>query len=104
MTLLAGRSITKSFGSRLILDAADLSVEPQARIGVIGPNGSGKSTLLKILAGLETPDGGGVSRGPDRYLLEEIVTQSRSTAASRRRTALLGVARAPGSSGRLNRR
>ena len=62
MTLLAGRAITKSFGSRLILDGAELSVEPQARIGVVGPNGSGKSTLLKILAGQETPDGGEVSR------------------------------------------
>ena len=62
MTLLAGRAITKSFGSRLILDGADLSIEPQARIGVVGANGSGKSTLLKILAGQETPDGGEVSR------------------------------------------
>ncbi len=65
MTLLAGRAITKSFGSRLILDGADLAVEPGARIGVVGPNGSGKSTLLKILAGLETPDGGDVSRRRD---------------------------------------
>ena len=62
MTLLAGRAITKSFGSRLILDGADLAVEPRARIGVVGPNGGGKSTLLKILAGLEAPDGGEVSR------------------------------------------
>ena len=62
MTLLAGHAITKSFGSRLILDGADLAVEPQARIGVVGPNGGGKSTLLKILAGLETPDSGEVSR------------------------------------------
>ena len=62
MTLLAGRAITKSFGSRLILDGADLAIEPQARIGVVGPNGGGKSTLLKILAGLEAPDGGEVAR------------------------------------------
>ena len=62
MTLLAGRTITKSFGSRLVLDGADLAVEPHARIGVVGPNGSGKSTLRRILAGLETPDSGEVSR------------------------------------------
>jgi len=62
VTLLAGRAITKSFGSRLILDGADLAIEPGARIGVVGPNGGGKSTLLKILAGLEAPDAGEVSR------------------------------------------
>ena len=87
VTLLAGRSITKSFGSRLILDGADLVVEPQARIGVVGPNGGGKSTLLKMLAGLETPDGGVVSRrrgvrvayldqhpvGDDRTALQTVV-------------------------------
>ena len=61
MTLLAGHAITKSFGSRLILDGADLAVEPKARIGVVGPNGSGKSTLLEILAGLETSDRGEAS-------------------------------------------
>ena len=62
MTLLVGRTITKSFGSRLVLDGADLAVEPRARIAVVGPNGSGKSTLVTILAGLETPDSGEVSR------------------------------------------
>ena len=62
MTLLAGRSLRKSFGSRLILDGADLAVEPGARIGVVGANGSGKSTLMKLLAGLETPDAGEVTR------------------------------------------
>ena len=62
MTLLAGRGLRKSFGSRLILDGADLVVEPGARIGVVGPNGSGKSTLMKLLAGLESPDGGEVTR------------------------------------------
>ena len=62
MTLLAGRSITRSFGSRLILDGTDRSVEPEARIGVVWPYGSGRSTLPKILAGREDPDGGEVSR------------------------------------------
>ena len=62
MTLLAGRALKKSFGSRLVLDGADLTIEPGARIGVVGPNGSGKSTLMKLLAGLEEPDEGEVTR------------------------------------------
>ena len=56
------RGLTKSFGGRAILRGADLDVEAGARIGVLGPNGGGKSTLMRILAGLDTPDAGPVTR------------------------------------------
>jgi ATP-binding cassette subfamily F protein 3 len=62
MALLAARGITKSFGSRLILDGLDLDIEPGVRLGVIGPNGGGKSTLLRILVGEETADTGEVTQ------------------------------------------
>jgi ATP-binding cassette, subfamily F, member 3 len=58
MSLLQARGITKSFGSRLILDGLDFDVEPGVRMGIIGPNGGGKSTLLRILTGAETADAG----------------------------------------------
>ena len=84
MTLLAGRAITKSFGSRLILDRADLAVEPSARIGVVGPNGGGKSTLLKILAGLEAADSGEVAQARrSRRLPRPASGRRRSHAAAR---------------------
>ena len=62
MALLAARGITKSFGSRLILDGLDFDVEARVRMGVIGPNGGGKSTLLRILAGEELADAGEMTR------------------------------------------
>jgi ATP-binding cassette subfamily F protein 3 len=62
VTLLALDSVSKSFGSRLVLDRLDLQVNAGARLGVIGANGSGKSTLLRLLAGLEEPDAGRVVR------------------------------------------
>ena len=60
--LLSARDIKKSFGGRLILDGLDLELADGMRVGVLGPNGGGKSTLLAILAGLEEPDGGTVTR------------------------------------------
>jgi ATP-binding cassette, subfamily F, member 3 len=60
--LLSARDLKKSFGGRLILDGLDLELADGMRIGVLGPNGGGKSTLLALLAGLEEPDGGTVTR------------------------------------------
>ncbi|WP_051323637.1 ABC-F family ATP-binding cassette domain-containing protein [Candidatus Solirubrobacter pratensis] len=59
---LAARGIGKSFGGRSVLRGAALDVAAGSRIGVLGPNGGGKSTLLRIVAGLETPDAGEVTR------------------------------------------
>ena len=70
---LAG--VTKHFGAQKVLDQVALTVGPRARIGLVGPNGVGKSTLLRILAGLEEPDEGSVSRAPENltagYLPQE---------------------------------
>jgi ATPase subunit of ABC transporter with duplicated ATPase domains len=57
-------AVTKRYGAQLVLDRVDLTVGPHARVGVVGPNGAGKSTLLEILAGVELPDAGTVTRAP----------------------------------------
>jgi ATPase subunit of ABC transporter with duplicated ATPase domains len=61
---LAAHSVTKHHGSHVVLEEVSLGVPPRARIGVVGANGAGKSTLLRILAGLEEPDAGRVTRAP----------------------------------------
>jgi ATPase subunit of ABC transporter with duplicated ATPase domains len=61
---IAARDITKSFGPRVVLDRVSCTIGPLHRVGVVGPNGSGKSTLLRILAGLDNPDAGTVTRTP----------------------------------------
>ncbi len=61
-TLLDAQKVTRRWGARCVLDAVDVRVDAGSRIGLIGPNGAGKSTLLRILAGLETSDGGLVRR------------------------------------------
>ncbi len=61
---LAAHSVTKHHGPQAVLEDVSLGVPPCARIGVVGPNGAGKSTLLRIIAGIEEPDGGRVTRAP----------------------------------------
>jgi ATPase subunit of ABC transporter with duplicated ATPase domains len=76
MSTLVASNISKSHGSALVLDDVSLTVRPSARIGIVGPNGIGKSTLLRVLAGVEVPDSGSVSRTPDTltvgYLPQEV--------------------------------
>ncbi|GGM74469.1 ABC transporter ATP-binding protein [Longimycelium tulufanense] len=66
-------SVSKSFGIRTLLDAVSLGVSSGDRIGVVGLNGHGKTTLLEVLAGVEPPDTGRVSRTRD--LRTAVVTQ-----------------------------
>jgi len=61
-TILTATDIVVRFNERAVLDGASLTVGEQDRIGMVGRNGSGKSTLLRILAGLQTPDSGEVTR------------------------------------------
>ncbi|MCO1577145.1 ATP-binding cassette domain-containing protein [Crossiella sp. SN42] len=66
-------SVSKSYGVRPLLDAVSLGVSQGDRIGVVGLNGGGKTTLLEVLAGVEPPDEGRVSRSRD--LRMAVVTQ-----------------------------
>ena len=54
------RGLRKGFGARPVLEPLDLDVAAGSIVSVIGPSGCGKTTLLRMLAGLETPDGGTV--------------------------------------------
>ena len=54
------RQVRKSFGSQLILDGVDLSIDSGESVVIIGSSGGGKSVLLKHMIGLLTPDSGQV--------------------------------------------
>jgi putative ABC transport system ATP-binding protein len=58
--LLAGRALTRSFGTTQALRGADVDVAAGEIVALMGPSGSGKSTLLHCLAGILTPDSGEV--------------------------------------------
>ncbi|MDV6011480.1 ABC-F family ATP-binding cassette domain-containing protein [Haloechinothrix sp. LS1_15] len=77
--LINTEAITKTYGERTLLRDVSLGVQDGDRIGVVGLNGSGKTTLLEILAGVEPPDDGRVSRARDLRLA--VVTQRTETGA-----------------------
>ena len=58
MPLITLQSVDFSVGGPLLLEKAELSIEPGERIALIGRNGAGKSTLLKLLSGDHKPDDG----------------------------------------------
>ena len=60
--LVSVQGLTKSYGLLPLFKGLSLGFNTNEKVGLIGPNGSGKSTLLKILAGLEEPDDGVLSR------------------------------------------
>ncbi|OTN75385.1 amino acid ABC superfamily ATP binding cassette transporter, ABC protein [Enterococcus sp. 8G7_MSG3316] len=56
--MLQLKKISKSFGSKKVIDGLDLTIEDGSILAVVGPSGGGKTTLLRTLAGLETVDEG----------------------------------------------
>lgn len=74
-------NITKSFGTRRVLDAVTFRVESGAAVALIGASGCGKTTLLRTIAGLEDADAGEVRIG------EHLVSSPRAIVPTERRGA-----------------
>jgi len=87
--MLTAHRLNKSFELQILFENASFNLNPGERTGLVGPNGCGKTTLMRILAGLELPSSGHVSRDPHlrigylpqgfepdpKLTLEEIISQ-----------------------------
>jgi len=62
MLLINFSKVSKDFGGNPIFRDIDLEIMEGERIGLVGENGGGKSTLFKLLAGIDTPTDGVISR------------------------------------------
>lgn len=51
-------NLSKAYGDNTVLEGIDLTIERTDRIALLGPNGSGKSTLARIIAGVDSFQGG----------------------------------------------
>lgn len=92
ITPLRADGVSLSYGERRILTDVSLTVAPGSRLGLIGENGAGKSTLLRLLAGVESPDGGTILR-PERvgFLWQEVRFRPEDTLESLIEHSLAGV-------------
>lgn len=54
--------VSKAFDIRALLERVSLGVSEGDRIGIVGRNGAGKSTLMKVIASVESPDQGRVTK------------------------------------------
>lgn len=60
--LLSAENIVKAYSEKLLLEDISLYIDKGDKIAVIGVNGTGKTTFLRILAQLEEPDRGTVTK------------------------------------------
>ncbi|MBQ1203203.1 MAG: ATP-binding cassette domain-containing protein [Loktanella sp.] len=65
--MLEFANVSKSFWTgtqrKVILDQVSFRVELGNSLGILAPNGTGKTTLINMMAGLEKPDEGTITRG-----------------------------------------
>ena len=82
--ILTATEITVRYGERAVIDAATLGIDDGDRIGLVGRNGCGKTTFLRILAGLQEPDNGVVTKRRDlvvSYLPQDFMLDAAKSVA-----------------------
>ncbi|HXJ72719.1 MAG TPA: ATP-binding cassette domain-containing protein, partial [Candidatus Dormibacteraeota bacterium] len=64
-TLINASDVVVRYNQQVVLNRATLAITEGDRLGLVGRNGCGKTTFLRVLAGLQTPDSGEVTRRRD---------------------------------------
>jgi ABC-type multidrug transport system ATPase subunit len=57
-SLITGRNLSKSYGSKLALNNVNFEIQKGAPVALVGPNGAGKTTLFSLLCGYIAPSMG----------------------------------------------
>jgi ABC-type Fe3+/spermidine/putrescine transport system ATPase subunit len=59
--MITVEAVSKTYGSKTIVDNLTLEVKDNEILCLLGPNGCGKTTLLNMLSGLTKPDSGNIT-------------------------------------------
>lgn len=60
--MISVNNVSVYFGAKPLFDDISFVLSAKERVALVGKNGAGKSTLLKLLAGIEQPTSGAISR------------------------------------------
>ncbi|MGE0090983.1 MAG: ABC-F family ATP-binding cassette domain-containing protein [Bacteroidales bacterium] len=76
--MISVEGLSVEFGGTKLFDNISFAINDKDKIALMGKNGAGKSTLLKIIAGVKTPNKGGVTAPADSviaYLPQHLMTE-----------------------------
>ncbi len=65
MNIFTAEGLSKSYSEHPLFTNLDISLSEGQKMALIAPNGTGKTSLLRIIAGIEEPDSGIVSKRKD---------------------------------------
>ena len=88
--MISVNNLGVEFSAKPLFSNISFVVNNQDRIALTGKNGAGKSTLLKIIAGMQSPTSGNVSRSSDTtvgYLPQQMVLADDTTIKEEARKA-----------------
>ena len=74
--MIAIQNLSVEFSSKSLFDNINYVINKRDKIALVGRNGAGKSTMMKIIAGLQSPTSGTVSKPTDitiGYLPQQMV-------------------------------
>ena len=74
--MISIQNLSVEFSSKSLFSNITYVINKRDRIALVGRNGAGKSTMLKIIAGLQSPTSGSVSKPNDitiGYLPQQMV-------------------------------
>lgn len=80
--MIAIQNLSVEFSSKSLFDNINYVINKRDRIALVGRNGAGKSTMMKIIAGLQSPTSGTVSKPTDitiGYLPQQMILSDTQT-------------------------